>query len=234
MFIFLHFFIFTYYYVYLFLHIHIANISFYSLCCIHSARFNPDFHLRTGFAKSPTMRKIEANQCWFHTLSKTRSERIADAIQNPAVWYEFWWKNTSAITYGQWRARYRAARSSGRIWVLQRPDWPCVPFGKAHPNPYPPERELWRVEGCRGPNNCFLEVGLPFCVIIPCPHGGVIACKNLCNGSWGPEESISCTLRNPSFWRALWSGQFWALRLERPFNMVAMRGSHSEVPFGVR
>ncbi len=28
--------------------------------------------------------------------------------------------------------------------------------------------------------------------------------------SLSPPNSISCTLRNPSFWRALWSGQFWA------------------------
>ncbi len=38
---------------------------------------------------------------------------------------------------------------------------------------------------------------------------------------WGPEVSISCTLRNLWFRRALWSGQFWVLGLI----------FHSEVPF---
>ncbi len=58
--------------------------------------------------------------------------------------------------------------------------------------------------------------------------------KNKHKGSWGTKVSISCTLQNPSFRRALWSGQFWALL----FGMTLQYGGHdcflSEVPFGGR
>ncbi len=49
-----------------------------------------------------------------------------------------------------------------------------------------------------------------------CRHHG----KNLCKESRGPKVYISCTLRNPSFRRALWSGRFEHFGLERPFNMI--------------
>ncbi len=48
-------------------------------------------------------------------------------------------------------------------------------------------------KGCRGPNNCFLK----------CPSAsssrGHTEAPSSCKGSRGPEEFISCTLRNPSF-----------------------------------
>ncbi len=84
---------------------------------------------------------------------------------------------------------------------------PCVPFGRAHPYALILSKGLpsgvralkgWRVYRTK---QLFLEV--PFCVIIRrCRHHA----KNQRKGSWGPEVSISCTIRNPSFRRALWSG----------------------------
>ncbi len=55
--------------------------------------------------------------------------------------------------------------------------------------------------------------------------------KNQLKG-WGPKVSISCTLRNPSFRRALWSGQFWALWFGTTFQYGGHDCFHSEVPFG--
>ncbi len=57
---------------------------------------------------------------------------------------------------------------------------------------------------------------------------------NLRKGSWEPEVSISCTLRNPSLQRALWSGQFWALRFGTTLQYDSHDCFHSEVPFGGR
>ncbi len=49
------------------------------------------------------------------------------------------------------------------------------------------------------------------------------SCKESVQRIMGPEVSISCTLRNPSFRRALWSGQFLKhFGLEWSFNMAAM------------
>ncbi len=50
----------------------------------------------------------------------------------------------------------------------------------------------------------------------------------------GPKVSISCTLRNPSFRRALWSGQFWVLRFGTTLQYGGHDCFHSEVPFGGR
>ncbi len=46
--------------------------------------------------------------------------------------------------------------------------------------------------------------------------------NNQRKGSWEPEVSISCTLQNPSFRRALWNGRFWALR----FGTTLKYGGH--------
>ncbi len=48
------------------------------------------------------------------------------------------------------------------VSIVHQLDIPCSPFGRPHPyalipsRVYPPEWELRRVEGCRGPNNSFL------------------------------------------------------------------------------
>ncbi len=54
-------------------------------------------------------------------------------------------------------------------------------------------------KGWRGKGPNFHE--MHFCVIL-CHR------LNLRKESWEWEVSFSCTLRNPSFWRALWIGQF--------------------------
>ncbi len=73
---------------------------------------------------------------------------------------------------------------------------------------YPPEWELCRVEWCRpGDQTTVSWSALLHHHPVPTWRHHHLR-KNQCKGSWGPEVSISRTLWNPSFRRALWSGQF--------------------------
>ncbi len=58
------------------------------------------------------------------------------------------------------------------------------------------------------------------------------SCKESAQRIMGPEVSISCTLWNPSFRRALRSGKFLTLRLGTTLQYGGHDFFHSEVPFG--
>ncbi len=108
---------------------------------------------------------------------------------------------------------------------------PCVPFGRAHPYALIPLKGLpsgvraskgWRVQGTWSA----LLHHHPVPIWRRRHHE-----KNQRKESWGAEVSISCTLRNPSFLRALWSGQFCALRFGTTLQNGGHDCFHSEVPF---
>ncbi len=40
------------------------------------------------------------------------------AIHNPAVWNEFWLKNTSAMTYSQWESKRQGSGKFGEDFIL--------------------------------------------------------------------------------------------------------------------
>ncbi len=97
----------------------------------------------------------------------------------------------------------------------------CVPFGRVHLYALIHLKlSLWRVNPLKGLGHR----DEPFRM------ERRVWCQTtfLCKGSCGPEVSISCTLQNPSFRRALWSGQFWALQFDGRYCF------HSKVPFGGR
>ncbi len=107
--------------------------------------FNSDIHLLTGFAKSLTngqnLRQIGARsrewqshsmiyqrQDLRESLTRRRCPRNIwhakyldlSAIQNPAVWNEFWLKNILAMTYSQWESKIQAASRSRRSYMQSR------------------------------------------------------------------------------------------------------------------
>ncbi len=114
---------------------------------------------------------------------------------------------------------------------------PCAPLGRAHPyalfKGFTLQNESFEVLKGVGDKQLFLEV--PFCVIIPCPYGGTVIMERISvKDHGGPEVSIGCTLRNPSFRRALWSGKFWAIRFGTTLQYGSHYCFHSDVPFGGR
>ncbi len=92
---------------------------------------------------------------------------------------------------------------------------PCVPFGRTHTYALIPSNGL--PSGMRALKG-WLFLKVPFWVIIPCLHRGVVIMERIFAKNHGGPKC--CTLRNPSFRRALWSGRFEHFGLERPFNMI--------------
>ncbi len=102
---------------------------------------------------------------------------------------------------------------------------PCIPFGRAHPYALIPSKglpsglewELWRVEGYRGPNNCFLK----------CPsaslYGGAVIMQRISAKDHGGPKCPSVArfeiLYSEGPFEVANSEHF---SLERHFNMAAM------------
>ncbi len=103
---------------------------------------------------------------------------------------------------------------------------PCVPFGMAHPYALIPSKGLpsgvsaskgWRVQRTK---QLVLEV--PFCVIIPCQHGGAIIMQRICAKDHGSPKCPSVVpfeiLHSEEPFEV---ARFEHFGLERPFNMAA-------------
>ncbi len=91
--------------------------------------FSPDFNSLTGFAKLLTnarnQRLVHASDnhavwiikdaIWENRPLNIWHAKYLDlpAIQNPAVWNEFWLKNTSPMTYSRWESMIQGSGKFG-------------------------------------------------------------------------------------------------------------------------
>ncbi len=208
---------------YLFLHIHIANISFTAYAAFTVHDLTPIFTCGQVLRNRRQMRKIRGKSVLVHTIIKDE------------IWENCWCDSKSCCMIWVLMEKYigdylRPMREQDTGQQEVRGGYE---FADQTDPAFLSERLILiptlrreSFEGLKGVGDqTTVSWSRP---TLLCHHPMPTRrrhrhAKNLCNGSWGPEESISCTLRNPSFWRALWSGQFWALR----FGTTLQYGGHA-------